>query len=73
MKTHNRFYFTASVMILTAILLPQSAASSARARAGSAIFSTEHTIAGNFDGAYSVYATDVDGDGDVDVLGATSQ
>ncbi len=31
---------------------------------------TEHTIKGDFDGAYSVYATDVDGDGDVDVLGA---
>jgi len=30
----------------------------------------EHTIAGSFDGARSVYATDVDGDGDIDVLGA---
>jgi hypothetical protein len=29
----------------------------------------EHTVAGEFDGANSVYATDVDGDGDVDVLG----
>ncbi len=31
---------------------------------------TEHTIKGDFGGANSVYATDVDGDGDVDVLGA---
>jgi hypothetical protein len=31
---------------------------------------TPHTIDGNFDGAHCVYATDVDGDGDVDVLGA---
>ena len=30
----------------------------------------EHTVDGVFEGAYSVYATDVDGDGDTDVLGA---
>ncbi|MEW5987775.1 MAG: FG-GAP-like repeat-containing protein, partial [Chloroflexota bacterium] len=30
---------------------------------------TEHTIDGAFDGAYSVYAADVDDDGDLDVLG----
>jgi hypothetical protein len=30
---------------------------------------SEHTVEGNFDGAYSVYAADVDGDGDMDVLG----
>jgi len=30
----------------------------------------EHTIAGDFNGATAVYAVDVDGDGDVDVLGA---
>jgi hypothetical protein len=29
-----------------------------------------HTVDGNFDGAFSVFATDVDGDGDMDVLGA---
>ncbi|MCK5842002.1 MAG: VCBS repeat-containing protein, partial [Candidatus Sabulitectum sp.] len=33
-------------------------------------YPVKHTVDGNFDGAYSVYATDVDGDGDVDVLGA---
>ena len=31
---------------------------------------TEHTVDGDFDGACSVFATDVDGDGDTDVLGA---
>ena len=33
---------------------------------------TEHTVDGAFDGARSVYAADVDGDGDMDVLGAAS-
>jgi FG-GAP-like repeat/Secretion system C-terminal sorting domain len=33
----------------------------------------EHTIDGNFDGAYCVYAADIDGDGDTDVLGAASE
>ncbi|MCK5037363.1 MAG: T9SS type A sorting domain-containing protein [Candidatus Sabulitectum sp.] len=31
---------------------------------------TEHLVDGDFDGAYSVYAADVDGDGNIDVLGA---
>ena len=31
---------------------------------------TEHTIAGAFDGAWAVYAADLDGDDDLDVLGA---
>jgi hypothetical protein len=31
---------------------------------------TGHSIAANFNGARSVYATDVDGDSDIDVLGA---
>ena len=38
--------------------------------AGDGLTWSEHTIEGNFDGAFSVYATDVDGDGDTDVLGA---
>ncbi len=29
----------------------------------------EHMVAGSIDGATSVYATDIDGDGDTDVLG----
>ena len=33
----------------------------------------EHTVDAEFDGAWSVFATDVDGDGDVDVLGGASQ
>ncbi len=31
---------------------------------------TEHPVDSEFDGAISVYATDMDGDGDVDILGA---
>ena len=31
---------------------------------------TEYLVDGDFDGAWSVYATDMDGDGDVDILGA---
>lgn len=30
----------------------------------------KHIVDGNFAGAYSVYATDVDGDGDTDIVGA---
>jgi len=33
---------------------------------------TKYTVNGNFDGACSVYAADVDGDDDVDILGAAS-
>ncbi|MBT7096105.1 hypothetical protein HN937_01950, partial [Candidatus Poribacteria bacterium] len=33
---------------------------------------TEHTVDGNFNGSTSVYSSDVDGDGDLDVLGAAS-
>ncbi len=34
---------------------------------------TEHTIDGNFDGACCVYAADIDGDDDMDVLGAANR
>lgn len=37
---------------------------------GTGILWIEHTIDGEFDGARSVHSCDVDGDGDVDVLGA---
>ena len=37
---------------------------------GNGSFGSEHTVDGDFSGAVSVYAADVDGDGDVDVLGA---
>ena len=33
---------------------------------------TEHAVTGSFDGAQSVYSADVDGDGDLDVLGAAA-
>jgi len=39
---------------------------------GSGTSWTKHTIDGNFDQAYSVYSEDINGDGDMDVLGAAS-
>ncbi|MCK4593380.1 VCBS repeat-containing protein [bacterium] len=39
---------------------------------GSGTTWTEHTVDGNFDGAWFVYAADVDGDDDLDILGAAS-
>ena len=36
----------------------------------SAVFPTEYAIDGSFDGVWSVYAADMDGDGDLDVLGS---
>ena len=37
---------------------------------GDGIAWTEHTVNGVYDGASSVHAADIDGDGDMDVLGA---
>ncbi len=37
---------------------------------GQGIYWTEHTVDGDFDGAYSVYSKDIDSDGDMDILGA---
>ncbi len=34
---------------------------------------TEHTVDGNFEGACSVFAADIDNDGDMDVLGAAAE
>jgi hypothetical protein len=39
---------------------------------GSGITWNEHPVSGNFNGARSVFAADVDGDGDTDILGAAS-
>ncbi len=40
---------------------------------GSGSIWTEHIIDGNFNGAISVYSEDIDGDGDMDVLGAANK
>ena len=44
---------------------------SAAAPGDDACFGPRNTIGGNFEGAISVYAADIDGDGDTDVIGAS--
>ena len=71
MKTRKRFNLLLSTLLLIALLMPQSTTLSAtQAPARGIIPFTKHVIADNFNYAQSVYATDLDGDGDVDVLGA---
>jgi hypothetical protein len=73
MRKQKRFYFLASITMLVVMLLPQRGSSLApSAPTLGRIPFTEHTIDGDFLNAKSVYATDVDGDGDVDILGAAS-
>jgi hypothetical protein len=74
MNTHKHLYLIASIIILAATLMPQSTIVSApkTPAIGGGSF-IEHTIDSNFDGAHFVYATDMDGDGDVDVIGAACQ
>jgi len=72
-KTRNLFYRAVTVVTLVAVLSVQTAAIPVRsARADGPITFTKHIIDGNFEGAMFVCATDVDGDGDVDVLGAAT-
>jgi hypothetical protein len=73
MKTLKSLCCTASIMVLTVTLLSHfSSGSNTKVLARSVIPFTEHTIDANFDGANTVYAADVDGDSDIDVLGAAS-
>jgi uncharacterized repeat protein (TIGR01451 family) len=59
--------------ITTLFLLRRpDAVSATGALVGGTIPFSEHGIAESFDGADSVYATDVDGDGDMDILSAAS-
>ena len=55
----------------TIALLEQAAPTVAAARAGDGAFSGERPIAEGAKGAYAVFATDLDGDGDADVLSAS--
>ncbi|HEX04096.1 MAG TPA: hypothetical protein ENH10_02935, partial [Bacteroidetes bacterium] len=52
-----------ALVVVIALLLP--------VLAGAQVW-TEHTVDGEFDYARSVYSADVDGDGDMDVLGAAA-
>jgi hypothetical protein len=73
MRTRKLFCLLASITIVATTLLPQRTTTSASSSLASGVIPfTEHTIDGNFDGAISVYATDMDDDGDVDILGAAS-
>ena len=73
MKTRNLFYRVVTVIMLVAVLLPQGVPIPIRsAWADGPITFTEHTIASNLDSPESVCATDLDSDGDVDILGASA-
>jgi hypothetical protein len=72
-KTRNLFYQIATVIVMVALVSSQGAAiSNERAQTAISISFTEHTIAGNF-ASHTVYTTDLNGDGNVDVLGAATQ
>ena len=69
----GRFHLVVLVTVLLAALLSQTEAASAPGtRTGGAISFTKHTISDFFESACAVYATDVDGDGDVDIVGAAN-
>jgi PKD repeat protein len=70
MKPIDRFLarVTCLLVVLTTGLLLSLAPATAR----DVPFPTEHTVDGAFDGATSVYAADLDGDGDLDILGSAA-
>jgi len=73
MKARNRFCFIISVVVLATILLLKGTATPiTKAQSGNAIALTKHIIADHLDSAQSVYATDIDSDGDQDIFGAAS-
>jgi PKD repeat protein len=57
-------------LLLTCALVQAAVVLAAWAPDGSEIPFTKHSLATDFGGAYSVYTTDLDGDDDVDILGA---
>lgn len=61
--------FTLVVGLMLALTMYGAAAQEPQAELAGAGW-TEHPVDGNFNGAISVYAADIDGDGDTDVIGA---
>lgn len=71
MTTRNVISFTVSIITLIALLIPQQLSTSTPGSPGSSFIPfTEHIIDIDFDSAHSVFAIDIDGDEDVDFLGA---
>ncbi len=68
-KARNRYFAT----LLTCLLLLGLTALLTGSAAWADLGWSEHIIKSNFNGAWSVYATDMDDDGDVDILGAAYQ
>ena len=69
MYTRRGSYLTLAVMLLAVLARPTEAIPIG-ALGGRVILFAEHTVDEDFDGALSVHATDMDDDGDIDVLGA---
>ena len=67
MSFRKGFYSVMSAMMLLATSLILAAMPQP-----SNISLTRHRIRGDFDGAFSVYAADLDSNGDMDILGAVS-
>jgi hypothetical protein len=70
MKTRNLFYRVVTVIMLVAVLLPQDVGIPASvAQADGPITFTKHLLDTSFTGACAAYSADLDGDGDIDVIG----
>jgi hypothetical protein len=71
MTSHNLFRHIATAIFLLVLLLGVGNPK-VSVQAEGAIPFTKHTVGDQFDEAVDVYATDIDGDGDMDIIGAAA-
>lgn len=70
MVTHKRFRSAAALAVLMGmVLLPGTIFCELDISAGGTIPFIKHSVTSTFDGSMAVYATDLDGDTDIDILG----